>query len=797
MAPITPPSTSRHSSSRAEWFVIALGIVCVALMIASLFVSYRERDAQHNAELATGTIRRDLALAHLRDEEMMSGNTSVDFNKEVLGYIDNVSHRVQVLRDGGVLAEGEVHAEQDAEARALLDALLGWNKEWRDVTMQRRNDKAHGLPGSDLEQLHDALFEKLQTFSTRYSDHLNARRARRDHWRDVGNTITAGLLLVSLLTTFGMLRRRRLQAREDQRRLERAVAERTQSLALEIEAHRDTEDDLRASQHDLADSLQKVREAAREQKRLAAIAESTPDLVATAVMDGSLLYINPGARSVLGLALDADITGYNVAQFLPATTMARARTEGFAQLRQRGNWSGETYLQKLNGEVIPVSFVVIAHCEEGSERIHSVSYLVRDISISKRVEEELRRAQHEAEAANRAKSAFLANISHEIRTPLNAITGMVELMDQTSDPVEQTRMLRVTQESSRALAGIIDDVLDFSKIEAGQLDISLDPVSVREAINSVVTIFSSSASAKNLQLSQRFDERIPAALICDALRLKQILFNLVGNAIKFTSQGSIEIRTRLHELTVTAAVIRVEVADSGIGISAEAQQKLFQPFVQADADTTRRFGGTGLGLVISRRLAELLGGTLEISSVAGEGTTMTLTLKLKRTEMPLKAPVNATAPATCRQGPTTSASGKLLIADDNAINRQVLVRQLVALGYAADHAANGREALDLWRAGAYDLVITDCHMPELDGYGLARCIRELEAVEPQHGRVPIIGYTANALQESKALCLAAGMDDALIKPVALRALQDKLLAWLGPINATVSQDKSITVESSS
>ena len=227
--------------------------------------------------------------------------------------------------------------------------------------------------------------------------------------------------------------------------------------------------------------------------------------------------------------------------------------------------------------------------------------------------------EHAAESAHRAKSVFLANMSHEIRTPLHAITSMVELLGYSADENERAKMLRLTRESSTALARIIDDVLDFSKMEAGSLEIRAEPTSLRDIIASAVRVFSSSASRKNLYLRPVLDEKIPAVVLCDPLRLRQILFNLLGNAIKFTRAGGIELRAALREQSPGKVVIVIEVADTGVGISPEAQARLFQPFVQAKSDTTREHGGTGLGLAITRRLAELMGGSLWLASTLGKG----------------------------------------------------------------------------------------------------------------------------------------------------------------------------------
>jgi len=408
---------------------------------------------------------------------------------------------------------------------------------------------------------------------------------------------------------------------------------------------------------------------------------------------------------------------------------------------------------------------------------------IQDITDRKQTERELEAARIVADAANRAKSAFLANMSHEIRTPLNAIAGMVELIEHTKDMDEQSKMLRITRQSTEALTGIINDVLDLSKIEAGMLEFHPEPISVRDVVASAVESFSSSASANSLYLREVFDERIPEAVLCDPLRLRQILFNLLGNAIKFTRVGGVEVRVILQQQSLQQVEIRLEVADTGIGISRESQEKLFQPFVQAEVDTTRKFGGTGLGLAISRRLAELLGGDLSLQSQLGEGTTMTLTLTLPLAEphsLPgtLGESGKARLPELRAQVSIRKDRRKLLIVDDNGINRKVLKQQLILLGYTSDEAKNGKVALQKWSEGNYALLITDCHMPEMDGYELVKRIRQIEKEEPQRVPIVIVGYTADAGKESRELCITAGMNDVLIKPVALEAVGAKLGLWL-------------------
>ena len=388
----------------------------------------------------------------------------------------------------------------------------------------------------------------------------------------------------------------------------------------------------------------------------------------------------------------------------------------------------------------------------------------------------LREAQAEAVAASRAKSAFLANMSHEIRTPLNAIVGTVSLLESSAGDQDRGRMLEILGSSSKALIGIIDDVLDFSKIEAGALEYRPEAMSLVGQIEAAIQAFSGLASSKGLLLTQQLDSDLPATVVCDTLRLRQVLYNLLGNAIKFTDQGEVRVAARPIMVDAESATIEIDVVDTGIGIAAEDQSKLFEPFVQAEADTTRRFGGTGLGLAISQRLAEMMGGGLSIESAPGQGTEMKLLLRLPL--VPGAAERGAVDAAPIHSAESSARVGHLLIADDNEINSEILSCQLRAWGHSADCARDGLEALRMWQSGNYDLIFADCHMPNMDGYDLARNIRASEAQQVEASPIPIIAYTANALRESRVECQSAGMDDVLVKPVELSLLTAILSRWL-------------------
>ena len=404
-----------------------------------------------------------------------------------------------------------------------------------------------------------------------------------------------------------------------------------------------------------------------------------------------------------------------------------------------------------------------------------------------RLNEALQQRAAEADSASRAKSTFLATMSHEIRTPMNGMLGTLELLSLTRLDADQRATLEIVRDSSKSLLRIIDDILDFSKIEAGKLEVRPEVCSVKKLIQEVHSIYGGNASSNGVLIKREVDPRISPAVRVDPLRLRQILNNFVSNALKFTAQGSIEIKAEWIERINGTDRVRFSVKDTGIGISAQDQQHLFEPFTQGSGEAARRAGGTGLGLTICRRLSEMMGGTIEMSSEVGTGTTMSLILPLPiahpdelRKDDAMTARDLPTPPRR-RSAPSVSEAedeGTLvLLVDDHPTNRALLMRQVKTLGYAAETAENGIEGLDKWKSGRFALVITDCHMPEMNGYELARSIRRIES-ENGGKHIPIIACTANAFAGEFETCLAAGMDDYLVKPVELSGLLKKLDRWL-------------------
>ena len=396
------------------------------------------------------------------------------------------------------------------------------------------------------------------------------------------------------------------------------------------------------------------------------------------------------------------------------------------------------------------------------------------VNVAMGLERALREAQ-DANAATRAKSAFLATMSHELRTPLNGVIATIELLKGSELSEEQGKLVGIAEGSAATLLSIIGDVLDFSKIEAGHLDLEVVPFSPRRLVAAVENAMSAAAKAKKLTFGLLVDPAIPKAVVGDPTRLGQVLFNLVGNAIKFTERGEVRLSVTEERRDESSSWLKFAITDTGIGLNADQLSKLFTPFQQADNSTTRRFGGTGLGLSICRLLVERMGGRIDVASEPGKGSTFSIVLPLVigaedsvvEAGIGIAKSVEAARPPPSRE--EAAANGSLiLVVEDNATNRQVIRMQLARLGYAADAVENGRAAVEAWRHTPYAMILMDLHMPEMDGPSAAAAIRAAEAAMGR--RVPIVALTATALAEDRKRCLDAGMDEVLLKPVALSAL---------------------------
>lgn len=521
---------------------------------------------------------------------------------------------------------------------------------------------------------------------------------------------------------------------------------------------------------------QRRREAEEERRRFVALIEASSDLVSMSRPESPLFYINPAGRRLLGLGSDEGDRQVSFENFLPPASQQKLIEEVIPAVQSAGHWQGQMEVRNAEtGERIPLLNTVFVVREAEGEPSLCIATVGRDIREQKQQEERLRAATEAAEAGNRAKSEFLATMSHELRTPMNGVIGFTNLLLETTLDEEQRSFARTIKESGEALLTIINDILDLSKIEAGKLELECSPLDLSAIAREVRQLLSVEAERKRISL----ELYVPSEGACQALgeagRVRQVLLNLAGNAVKFTERGHVTIDIR----QTPAGVVRIAVIDTGVGIAAEKQGRLFQKFSQADSSLSRRFGGTGLGLAISKRLVELMGGEIGFRSELGRGSEFWFTLPTAA-DLPTVAS-EATQRSESSSPESLGAGLRVLVAEDNRVNQRLARVLLERMGCEVEVAENGLEAVYQVQTRGYDIVLMDCHMPEMDGYEATAVLRAWEADKARGRsgtrRLPIVALTANALRGDRDKCLAAGMDDYLGKPVKQDELRAVLTRW--------------------
>ena len=504
------------------------------------------------------------------------------------------------------------------------------------------------------------------------------------------------------------------------------------------------------------------REAERDVQRVARLSEDAPNPIVEFDEAGIMLYANTAMVELLnrGTSIQGRVEGVFPPNLTDVLKHCLESQQPTVRLEHR-----------VDDCVLAWSFFPLGDLKQ-----------VRVYGTDVTADVELRRAKEAAEESARAKAIFLATMSHELRTPMNGVLGCTQLLQDTALTDPQRQLLETMHRSAESLLVLVNDILDFSKIEAGKMSLEVADVELRSLIADVITLTSEAAKKKGLIVQVELAPDIPAELRGDSIRLRQILFNLVGNAIKFTEQGRIDVSVKTmpcHQENSDAIVLQWTVKDTGIGITADQQARLFGAYSQAEVSTARRYGGTGLGLMICCQLVELMGGAMMVESEPGKGSSFTyITSLLPAIQRATSA--HAVKPSIASMADRTTPL-RILVVDDNEINQVVACKFLQKLGCQVEVARNGCEAVDSIAHVTYDAVLMDCEMPEMNGYEATQEIRRQEQSTNRH--LPIIALTGHASSEDEQKCRHAGMDDVVTKPMTLPTLRTKLERLLAPSGA--------------
>ena len=520
--------------------------------------------------------------------------------------------------------------------------------------------------------------------------------------------------------------------------------------------------------------MMKTLEANENQLRL--IANALPMRVAYVDLNHTYTFVNSCYEKWFG-KLVTEIIGYSV-EVIVGPEFYKQVESLIAQAIAGKNIDFEINVKDQTGGAKDLHVTYLPDFSS-AKQVQGFVEITRDITEKKRNDEEkakLLAREHAAQEASDLKSEFLANMSHEIRTPINGVLGMINLLQDTSLTPEQREYAENVRRSASSLLSIVNDILDFSKVEAGKLELDCIPFDLVSTFQDLGKIFSYSTKAKGLALVQELDSRIPPYVKGDPGRLRQVVTNLVGNAIKFTARGQITLRLKVLQENDANVTLRCEVQDTGIGVPVEAQKTLFKAFSQGGIKTSRQYGGTGLGLSISKRLLDLMQGDIGVKTEEGVGSTFWFQLELPKVTSFQVGDVSPT-----EIDPNLAKNFRVLVAEDNSINQKIIVTTLEKMGFRVDAVNDGKKALQALKEVPYDFILMDCQMPEMDGYEATRAIRNSGHFPSQ---IPIIAMTANAMKGDSEKCLAAGMNDYVAKPISKIRLANILNIWMNRIQDT-------------
>ena len=537
---------------------------------------------------------------------------------------------------------------------------------------------------------------------------------------------------------------------------------------------------IRFASLDITDRHRIEASASATTAELNAVSQAFPDLCLRLDSTGNVLDCRGGQGSD-ALLRPKTYAGKRLSDVLNHATAAKC-LEAIGRIRQtRTAESIECAERGPNGDLFYEIRLIALERDQFLAIIRNVSEAraaqERNASYAHELEaknRELEAAMTTARDAIRLKSRFLANISHEIRTPLNGIFGMIDLLQSTQLTNEQQDYAQTLRESASALLPIINDILDLAKMEAGKLRLERNPFSLAVLATQVAALFEKRVQAKGLHFSSEIPSSLPENVIGDANRLRQILSNLLDNAVKFTEEGGVKFSVSVEKESLERIGVRFSVSDTGIGVAAEQLDRIFESFTQGDGSASRKYGGTGLGLAISKHLVELLGGHIAVESKPGEGSTFWFGVTMEKTAAPAAEETRAPVAAALFK-PSDLRSVRVLIAEDNELNKKLSLRLLGKLGIEAEAVSDGRQAVEAVSKKAYDMILMDCQMPEMDGFEATAIIRERER---NRRHTPICALTANAMDGDRERCLAAGMDDYLCKPIGLDQLRNVVARWI-------------------